>query len=204
MSVPSRSEPMNFIGGEWTRPSGAATLDVHEPATGQVIGRIVESSQEDVDRAVAAAREAFDHGTWGKTSALERSRLLIRLGTLIQREAGRLAEIEARDTGKPASVAKADIVALARYFEFYGGAADKLHGETVPYLNGYFVTVTPEPHGVTGISCPGTIRRRCSAGRWPPRSRSATPRCSSPPRMPAPRRSPWSISWWRRVSRPVP
>ncbi len=148
------SDPMNFIGGEWTRSSGAATLDVHEPATGRIIGAIVDSTQQDVDRAVAAAREAFDHGAWGKTSALERSRLLLRLGTLIERDAARLAEIEARDTGKPASVARADIVALARYFEFYGAAADKLHGETVPYLNGYFVTVTPEPHGVTGHILP--------------------------------------------------
>lgn len=144
----------NYIGGQWTESFGDVRLNVYEPATGEVIGTIADSTPEDVDRAVRAAREAFDHGAWGRTSALDRSRLLIRLGTLILRDADRLAQIEARDTGKPASVAKADIVALARYFEFYGGAADKLHGETIPYLNGYFVTVTHEPHGVTGHILP--------------------------------------------------
>ncbi|WP_189045447.1 aldehyde dehydrogenase family protein [Aliidongia dinghuensis] len=146
--------PCNFIGGHWTESSGEATLNVYEPATGEVIGTIADSTPEDVDRAVRAAREAFDTGAWGRTTALDRSRLLTRLGTLILRDVDRLAEAEARDTGKPASVAKADTVALARYFEYYGGAADKLHGETIPYLDGYMVTVAPEPHGVTGHILP--------------------------------------------------
>ncbi|MFD6319473.1 aldehyde dehydrogenase family protein [Methylorubrum populi] len=148
------SRSCNFIDGQWTASEGDATLNVYEPATGRVIGAIADSTAADVDRAVRAAREAFDQGAWGKTSALDRSRLLLRLGTLILRDVERLAQIEARDTGKPASVARADIVALARYFEFYGAAADKLHGETIPYLDGYFVTVTHEPHGVTGHILP--------------------------------------------------
>jgi aldehyde dehydrogenase (NAD+) len=148
------SRSCNFIDGQWTASEGDATLNVYEPATGRVIGTIADSSAADVDRAVRAAREAFDQGAWGKTSALDRSRLLLRLGALILRDVERLAQIEARDTGKPASVARADIVALARYFEFYGAAADKLHGETIPYLDGYFVTVTHEPHGVTGHILP--------------------------------------------------
>jgi aldehyde dehydrogenase (NAD+) len=148
------SRSCNFIDGQWTASEGDATLNVYEPATGRVIGTIADSTAADVDRAVRAAREAFDQGAWGKTSALDRSRLLLRLGALILRDVERLAQIEARDTGKPASVARADIVALARYFEFYGAAADKLHGETIPYLDGYFVTVTHEPHGVTGHILP--------------------------------------------------
>lgn len=148
------SRSCNFIDGQWTASEGDATLNVYEPATGRVIGTIADSTATDVDRAVRAAREAFDQGAWGKTSALDRSRLLLRLGALILRDVERLAQIEARDTGKPASVARADIVALARYFEFYGAAADKLHGETIPYLDGYFVTVTHEPHGVTGHILP--------------------------------------------------
>lgn len=148
------TRPRNFIGGQWTDASTEATLDVYEPATGAVIGTIADSEPEDVDRAVQAARKAFDGGAWGRTTALERGRLLNRLGTLIVGNADRLAKAEARDTGKPMSVAKADIVALARYFEFYGGAADKLHGETIPYLDGYMVTVIPEPHGVTGHILP--------------------------------------------------
>jgi aldehyde dehydrogenase (NAD+) len=80
--------------------------------------------------------------------------MLSRLGGLIQKHAVELASIESRDTGKPQSVADADIVALARYFEFYGGAADKWHGETIPYLNGYLVALLREPHGVTGHILP--------------------------------------------------
>lgn len=80
--------------------------------------------------------------------------MLTRLGDLILANAAELSAIEAKDTGKPKSVADADIVALARYFEFYGGAADKLHGETIPYLSGYHVGVVHEPHGVTGHILP--------------------------------------------------
>jgi aldehyde dehydrogenase (NAD+) len=80
--------------------------------------------------------------------------MLHRLADLILANASELSAIEAKDTGKPKSVADADIVALARYFEFYGGAADKLHGEVIPYLNGYHVGVLHEPHGVTGHILP--------------------------------------------------
>ncbi len=146
-------KPRNFIGGRWVDSVGGQTADMFEPATGRVIGLLAESVPADIDLAVEAARAAFE-GAWGALSATERGRLLTTLGGLILRDIDRLAEVEARDTGKPASVARADIVALARYFEFYGGAADKFHGETVPYLPGYTVTVIPEPHGVTGHILP--------------------------------------------------
>lgn len=84
----------------------------------------------------------------------DRGRMLTRLGDLILANRDSLADLEARDTGKPASVARADIQALARYFEFYGGAADKLHGEVIPYLAGYHVDVLREAHGVTGHILP--------------------------------------------------
>ncbi|KAK0331403.1 hypothetical protein LTR94_029071, partial [Friedmanniomyces endolithicus] len=116
------SDPKNFINGAWTSSVDGGTLDVFEPATGAVIGQIVDSSQADVDAAVKAARDAFDTGAWGKTTAIERGRILQRFGDLILRDADRLAECEARDTGKPVTVARNDIIALARYFEFYGGA----------------------------------------------------------------------------------
>ena len=144
----------NFIGGEWRDPLAEGTLPVYEPATGKVFGALPDSSPADVDMAVCAARKAFDTGAWGRTTATERGRMLVRLGDLILANAPELAAIEAKDTGKPKSVADADIVALARYFEFYGGAADKLHGETIPYLAGYHVGVIHEPHGVTGHILP--------------------------------------------------
>ncbi|HEX7875774.1 MAG TPA: aldehyde dehydrogenase family protein [Sphingobium sp.] len=144
----------NFIDGAWVDPVEGATMQVFEPATGKAFGEIADSTQADVDLAVAAARKAYDEGAWGRTTATERGRMLTRLGDLILANASELSAIEAKDTGKPKSVADADIVALARYFEFYGGAADKFHGEVIPYLNGYHVGVVNEPHGVTGHILP--------------------------------------------------
>jgi aldehyde dehydrogenase (NAD+) len=144
----------NFIGGAWVPPVEGATMPVYEPATGQQFGSIADSSAADVDLAVKAARAAFDEGAWGRTTATERGRILSRFGQAILAHAEELSAIEAQDTGKPKGVANADIVALARYFEFYGGAADKLHGETIPYLDGYHVGVIHEPHGVTGHILP--------------------------------------------------
>jgi len=144
----------NFIGGVWVDPIEGATMPVYEPATGKQFGSIADSGAADVDLAVMAARKAYDGGAWGRTTATERGRMLSRLADLILSNASELSAIEAKDTGKPKSVADADIIALARYFEFYGGAADKLHGEVIPYLNGYHVGVLHEPHGVTGHILP--------------------------------------------------
>lgn len=144
----------NFIANRWVDPVDGSTIPIIEPATGKTFGVIAASTSPDVDAAVRAARKAFDQGTWGRTSALDRGRMLRRFSDLVLSNAAELAAIEAKDTGKPSSAADADIVALARYLEFYGGAADKHHGEIVPYLNGYHVGVTREPHGVTGHIIP--------------------------------------------------
>ena len=117
----------NFIGGKWREAVSGSTLESVDPSTGRAYGAIADSGAEDVDLAVRAARKAFDEAEWGRTTAVDRGRMLSRLGGLIQKHAAELASIESRDTGKPQSVADADIVALARYFEFYGGAADKWH-----------------------------------------------------------------------------
>ncbi len=144
----------NFIAGTWTPALAGQTMPVFEPATGQPFAAIADSTAQDIDLAVRAARQAFDEGPWGKTTAVDRGRMLSRLAALILQHAAELSAIEARDTGKPKSAAEADIAALARYFEFYGGAADKLHGEVIPYLAGYHVSVLREPHGVTGHILP--------------------------------------------------
>ena len=129
-------------------------LPVIDPSTGEPFGEIADGDETDVERAVSAARRAFEDGAWGKLTATERGRLLSRLGMAILDHAGELADLEARDTGKPLTQARADIAASARYFEFYGGAADKAHGDTIPYLDGYFVAVIREPLGVTGHILP--------------------------------------------------
>jgi aldehyde dehydrogenase (NAD+) len=144
----------NFINGNWIPAVSGQTMPVYEPATGKAFAAIADSAAQDVDAAVRAARKAFDEGDWGKTTALDRGRMLTRLGVLITQHAAELAAIESRDTGKPKSAGAADITALSRYFEYYGGGADKLHGEIVPYLSGYMVSVLREPHGVTGHILP--------------------------------------------------
>jgi aldehyde dehydrogenase (NAD+) len=114
---------------------------------------LARGNAADIDAAVQAARKAFD-GPWGAASAAERGRLLYRLSMLVAARHEELAQLEARDTGKPLRQARADAAALARYFEFYAGAADKLHGETLPYQTGYTVFTVREPHGVTGHIVP--------------------------------------------------
>ncbi|MBK5927970.1 aldehyde dehydrogenase family protein [Rhodobaculum claviforme] len=142
-----------FIDNAWHAPAGGGAIDVVAPATGAVIARIAAGGAADVDAAVVAARRALD-GPWGRMTATERGRILSRMGALILDHFDALAALEARDTGKPMTQARADITAAARYFEFYGGAADKLHGDTVPFLDGYFVATEYVPHGVTGHIIP--------------------------------------------------
>jgi aldehyde dehydrogenase (NAD+) len=142
-----------FIGGRWQQPEGGATLALENPSTGETIGEIARGSPADIDHAVTAA-EVARRGEWGRMTAHERGRILTKIGRLVLENVDRLARIEAVDVGKPLRQARADAVALARYMEFYGGAADKVHGTTIPYLDGYTVYTLREPHGVTGHIIP--------------------------------------------------
>ena len=142
-----------LIGGCWQAPAGGGTLPLEDPSTGAEIGAIARGTQADIDAAVAAA-EAARSGDWGRMTAVERGRVLTRMGRLVADRVEDLAVIEATDVGKPLKQARADALALARYLEFYGGAADKVMGETIPYLDGYTVFTLREPHGVTGHIVP--------------------------------------------------
>ena len=144
----------NLIGGEWQPASDGRTVDMVSPSDGQAFARIARGSKADVDAAVKAARHAFEEGAWGKMTAVERGRLMTKLGEAILNNHEELSQLEARDCGKPMKQARADITAAARYFEFYGGAADKFHGDTIPFLEGYMVTILREPKGVTGHIIP--------------------------------------------------
>ena len=137
-----------FIDGNWQDPESGETLPVMDPSDGSEFGRIACGSAVDIDCAVQAAQNAMD-GEWGKSIPVERGRLLQKLSALILKHEDELTEMEARDVGKPLTQARVDVKACARYFEFYGGAADKVHGETIPYLEGYTVLTLREPHGVT-------------------------------------------------------
>ncbi|WP_171124114.1 MULTISPECIES: aldehyde dehydrogenase family protein [unclassified Ruegeria] len=142
-----------LIGGAWVDPTSGSTLPLVNPSDGAEICRIARGEAADIDAAVQAAQSALDGG-WGRKTALERGRILTRLGQLVLERVDDLAALEAMDVGKPLTQARADAVALARYCEFYGGAADKVMGDTIPYLEGYTVYTLREPHGVTGHIVP--------------------------------------------------
>ena len=157
----------HFIANQSQPASGGHTLPVIDPSDGQVYDEIQRGTAQDIDRAVQAARSCFE-GPWSKLNAAERGRLMMRLSQKIAEHAEELALIEQRDCGKPTKQARADAAALARYFEFYAGACDKLHGDTIPYLDGYSVLTWREPHGVTGHVVPWNypmqIFGRCVGG----------------------------------------
>jgi aldehyde dehydrogenase (NAD+) len=145
--------PLNYIANSAVRSASGQTLPVIDPADGQTYDTIERSNAADVDAAVQAARQCLD-GAWGRLTAAERGRLLMKLSAKVAEHADELAAIEQRDCGKPTKQAKADALALVRYFEFYAGAGDKLHGDTIPYLDGNSVLTWREPHGVTGHVIP--------------------------------------------------
>ncbi len=144
---------LHFINNRQVPAISGDTLPVIDPSTGAVVGSLARGAASDIDKAVSAARMAFDT-VWGKRNAVERSRLMMRWSQLVSQHAEELALLECLDTGKPLKQGRADAIALARYFEFYAGAADKLHGQTIPYQNGYTVLTIREAHGVTGHIIP--------------------------------------------------
>ena len=134
-----------LINGEWVCSN--TEIDLINPSTGDVIAQVSEANDEHVNDAVGVAKDTLEN-TWKNITARERSTLLSTLGRLIEENYDVLASLEATDVGKPLRQAQADVKALARYMEFYAGAADKLHGDTIPYLEDYTVYTLREPHGV--------------------------------------------------------
>ena len=143
----------NYIANTSLPSTSGQTIVMLDPSDGQPYDEIQRSNAADIDQAVGAARAGLN-SAWSKLGAAERGRLLMRLSQKITEHAAELSRIEQRDCGKPTKQANADATALARYFEFYAGACDKLHGETIPYLDGYSVLTWREPHGVTGHIVP--------------------------------------------------
>jgi len=143
-----------FIGGQWRSPLEGKTLPLENPSDGSVLAPIARGGAADIDAAVGAARDALASGEWGRMSAAERGRVLATMGRQVLEQVDLLAQLEALDVGKPLKQGRADALALARYLEFYGGAADKVHGQTLPYQSGFTVLTWREPHGVTGHIVP--------------------------------------------------
>ncbi len=142
-----------LINGQWRASTSGETLPLLNPSDGSLLARIARGNAADVDAAVAAAQAALA-GDWGRLTATERGRILHKMSAITLARADELAQLEALDVGKPLKQGRADAVALARYLEFYGGAADKVHGETLPFAAGYTALTLREPHGVTGHIVP--------------------------------------------------
>jgi betaine-aldehyde dehydrogenase len=131
-----------------------ATRDVLDPATGEIIARVPDATAADVDRAVSAARLAFDSGDWKRTTPQERGQALFKLAALVRARSKELAELETRNSGKPITEAELDIVDVAGCFEYYGGLATKIHGDVVPVSDDALALALREPIGVAAQIVP--------------------------------------------------
>jgi len=144
-----------LINNQWVDSESGRTFATLNPATGEEICQVAEADEPDVNKAVKAARRAFEHGPWRKMSAAERGRLLNRLADLIEKHAEELARLESLDNGKPFSVAKAaDLPLTIACYRYYAGWADKVQGKTIPVAGDYFSYTRLEPVGVVGQIIP--------------------------------------------------
>jgi aldehyde dehydrogenase (NAD+) len=142
-----------FIGGEFVDSADGATIEVRDPHDGSLLAEVAEARAADVDRAVEAARAAFD--SWRSTPAAERGRLLLRLADAIEADAESLALLETRDTGHPLRDTRGiDLPRTAATFRYFGGMADKYQGSVIPVERGFLDYVVREPLGVVGQIVP--------------------------------------------------
>ena len=144
-----------LINNRWIASESGKTFATINPSTGEEIRQIAEADAADVEKAVKAARAAFEHGPWRKMAASQRGTLLHRLADLIENSADELARIESLDNGKPVSVAKAvDVAATVACYRYFAGWADKIQGNTIPIDGDYFCYTRHEPVGVVGQIIP--------------------------------------------------
>ena len=143
-----------YIDGEWVKGHRGANFPVYDPSTEEVIAEVPDADAQDVDRAVRAARTAFDSGPWPQTTAQERGRILFRLAERVRKESAALAELESRNCGKPIVEAEYDIADTATCFEYYGGLATKVLGHVNPVPDNALSLTLKEPVGVAGQIIP--------------------------------------------------
>ncbi|HEY0704447.1 MAG TPA: aldehyde dehydrogenase family protein, partial [Candidatus Acidoferrales bacterium] len=143
-----------YINGEFVESQGHSFFDVYDPSTEAVIAEVPDADEKDVDRAVEAARAAFDSGPWRQTTAQDRGRILFRLAERVRNEAAHLAELECRNSGKPIVEAEYDIADVATCFEYYGGMATKVLGHVNPVPDNALSLSLREPIGVAAQIIP--------------------------------------------------
>ena len=143
-----------LIGGRWVDAASGKTFDDLDPATGEVLAEVAEADAEDVKRAVAAARAAFEDGPWSRMSGAERGRIMVRIADLVEREAVATADLETRDNGRPIRETSAQSEIVSRWYRYFAGWADKIEGETIPVDGPYLNYTQRVPLGVIGQLTP--------------------------------------------------
>jgi acyl-CoA reductase-like NAD-dependent aldehyde dehydrogenase len=143
-----------IIGGERVQAAEGGILEVYDPSTEELLARVARATAKDVDRAVAAAREALESKAWAGITPAERGRTLYRIAQNLRERTEELAELKSRDNGKPLRQARTDVQVAARYFEFYAGVADKILGHTIPLGPGLLDYTVREPIGVSAQIVP--------------------------------------------------
>src|ERR1700719_3185767 len=143
-----------LINGEWVASKSAKTFPVYDPSTEEIIAQVPDANSDDVNRAVSAAKKAFEEGPWSSATAQERGRVLFRLAEKIRANQPALAELECRNTGKPIVEAEFDITDVATCFEYYGGLATKVVGYVNPVPDNAMSLSLKEPVGVAGQIIP--------------------------------------------------
>ncbi|ADV61874.1 aldehyde dehydrogenase (acceptor) [Isosphaera pallida ATCC 43644] len=157
-----------LINNEWVDASDGATFETLNPATGEVIARVAHATAQDVDRAVKAARNALEHGPWGRMDAPDRGRLLLKLADLVEAHANELAALESLNCGKTIRDSRGDVQAVANTLRYYGGWADKIEGRVVPTRGSFLSYTLRQPVGVVGQIIPWNFPLLMLAWKWGP------------------------------------
>jgi len=157
-SFVTRKQKM-LINGKWVEAASGKTFPTYNPATGEVLANVAEGDREDIDRAVKAAREAFENGPWSKMPPAVRGKLIWKLADLIEKHLEEFAQLESLDNGKPLAIARvADIPLTVEHMRYYAGWATKIEGNTIPLIlaprNRYHAYTVREPIGVVGQIIP--------------------------------------------------
>ncbi|MBL0385886.1 aldehyde dehydrogenase family protein [Tumebacillus sp. ITR2] len=154
--VKSKTVKKMFVGGQFVEAVSGKTFPIYNPANNEILAYVAEGDKEDIDRAVACARDAFESGPWHRMMPSERARLIYTLADLIERDSDVFAEIESLDNGKPIAEAKGfDVPMTVEHFRYYAGWATKISGDVIPVnipnMHNY---VRREPIGVVGQIIP--------------------------------------------------